>query len=169
MRHVVLENEKILSLSEKWSFKESPYNKEHFELERWPRPLSAQEAKEYLFLEHQIDFGVMDTNSQIVEKLFNKPPVNLEGPLIDTAKLKPGLKVYQVNASGWIAPVVLASEPYESEHTGSLFIDFYYYNDFANKSIKTSLSLLDYNVIPNSYNENRLFTNLQEALQYLEK
>lgn len=70
MRHVILDNDKISNLNEDWSFKPSPYNPEYLELDNWPKKLSAQEAKEYLFLAFDINFGVMDTDSSIVEKVF---------------------------------------------------------------------------------------------------
>lgn len=170
MRHVILENSKISNLNEDWGFKPSPYNPEYLELDNWPKKLSAQEAKEYLFLKLDIDFGVMDTDSSIVEKVFSKPLQTLQGPVSDVNDLKPGMTLYMVNKNlDSVEPIKITSFPYRSDLTDSLFIDYEYYHDFNNSIIEDLLSLLDYNVIPNSYNDHKLFYNLQEALEYFNK
>lgn len=167
MRHVVLEKSKISNLNKDWSFKPSPYNSEHLELDNWPKKLSAREAKEYLFLEFDIDFGVMDTDSSIVEKVFSKPPQTIQGPVTDANDLKPGMTVYKVNRNlPGIESVKITSLPYKNELTNSLFINYSHYRNFGNSVQEDRLSLLDYNVIPNPYNNHKLFFNLQEALEY---
>lgn len=170
MRHVILENSKTSNLNKDWGFKPSPYNPEYLELDSWPKKLSAQEAKEYLFLNLDIEFGVMDTDSSIVEKVFSKPPQTIQGPVSNIDDLKPGMTLYKVNKNiDRVEAIKITSFPYRSDLIDSLFIDYGYYHNFNNSIIEDRLSLLDYNVIPNSYNDHRLFHNLQEALEYFNK
>ena len=74
-------------------------------------------------------------------------------------------RVTKLNGTGWITKCLITSKPYK-ESFGSLFIKAL---DEPNENNirSSSFSLDDYNVIPNTYNQHRVFSNLEDAEQYL--
>lgn len=67
---------------------------------------------------------------------------------------------------GSVQKVIITSKPYISEHTESLFIKCLMESLFSNSVYSSEFSLLDYNVIPNTYNKHRVFSDYIEALKY---
>lgn len=74
-------------------------------------------------------------------------------------------KVTKISNHSFIEEIVITSEPFVSEHTKSLFINCSIIKD-NEIHYSTDFSLLDYNVIPNTYNKHHIFSDYNEALKY---
>ena len=75
-------------------------------------------------------------------------------------------RVTKLNDGGWITEFLITSKPY-IENTGSLFVKTLDEPNDVKRIHAGSFSLDDYNVIPNTYNQHRVFSNLNDAEQYL--
>lgn len=90
--------------------------------------------------------------------LINKPEQLIVGNTV--------FVVHKIRNESWITDTQINSKPKISKYTGYIYIDTECYNEYGNSYIPGHLFLNDFNIPENTYNNHRIFSDEQEAINY---
>lgn len=75
--------------------------------------------------------------------------------------------VHKIRNESWITDTQINSKPKISKYTGYIYIDTESYNEIVDSYIPGRLFLNDFNITENTYNNHRIFSDEQEAKNYV--